>query len=326
MPTATALQAMARANFNLRIRKIVGELSPTGTSLSTNLSGCARNSDKKGRQFLDADWASAAAMGSQFNNLSWMIPLGVFSPSSILIPFTSILESIYKKGIDIWTSINPPPVTLPPQPIPQKNLTRTVLSQKNLDEDNPKDVLDVVRWETNEKKVESNITDVRGHIQAFGCLLTCYAMVLRDKGVEVNVTDLYKTNYYLKNKKKSTFDEDVKNSNDNHIVLFDLQADPNVVNEFDKKYQEILGNFSINTDSEKERGLTNAIEENGGTIIINVNKPNPKADGHWVVINKLEDGTYIVRDPLKGELTYKTFEDFKADYVLSGRYKYIKTV
>lgn len=43
-------------------------------------------------------------------------------------------------------------------------------------------------------KLQKIIT-VRDHIAAFGCLMTCFTMLLRDAGSPVKLTDLYRANY-----------------------------------------------------------------------------------------------------------------------------------
>jgi surface antigen len=76
-------------NFDTQIRRIVSEMSPTGTTLSSRFSFLNGRLSSKARQFLDADGASSAAMGLQFNNLSWMSPPNL-PRESRAIPISSL--------------------------------------------------------------------------------------------------------------------------------------------------------------------------------------------------------------------------------------------
>ena len=89
-------------HFDSKIRSIVGEMSPTGTALSGRFSFLNGQLTNKARQFLNADGASSAAMGSQFNNLSWMVPLGGSFLPTYTLPFISILSWVYQKGVDLF--------------------------------------------------------------------------------------------------------------------------------------------------------------------------------------------------------------------------------
>ena len=69
----------------------------------------------------------SAAMGSQFNNLSWMSTLGVLFPPLYLLPFLSILSRFFPKGVNIWTwahgnQINPSNLPSESRTIPKSSL------------------------------------------------------------------------------------------------------------------------------------------------------------------------------------------------------------
>lgn len=155
---------------------------------------------------------------------------------------------------------------------------------------------------------EAGIDTVREHIQAYGCLMTAFTMLLQGKGVNIQVTDLYKANYELRTGRK--FDEDAR---DGTIVVSDLYADANMVSRAASGYGVRGDTLVVNTDAEANRSLQSMLSNHGSVAIHMSGATN---DGHWVVIDGYNaDGTYKVRDPLTGVSSTATIG------VSSGQYR-----
>jgi hypothetical protein len=167
------------------------------------------------------------------------------------------------------------------------------LSQKNPQGDI---ILDFSRYEnpsgSGKREFEPGIVTVRDHIAMYGCLITDYAMLLKGKGFNTEVTDLYRA----KAEKEGSIDTENKS-----VVLFDLYTGPKVANDY-------LENEGINarvekgylagsTVSEKVESLKERVQTTG-PIILHV-KGDP-TDGHWIVVSHINvDGSVVVLDPLK---------------------------
>ena len=164
-----------------------------------------------------------------------------------------------------------------------------------------KEILDLERWRNNENKFEpagwipsKEITDVRSHIAAYGCLMTAYTMLLRNKGVDVDVADLYKANYEIET--GNSFDIDAE---DDVIVLKDLymRDQPKIINRVASDYTADYKNTPINNLEQSHESLRKSIDANK-EIILHVD--GLENDGHWIVVDAydLQKGSYTVRDPL----------------------------
>jgi len=199
----------------------------------------------------------------------------------------------------------------------------TFLSQTN--PCGPDSILDIKRG-PKENSWNGEITDIKSHIGAYGCLMTSLTMIMNDKGSKVNVTDLYIANYKIK--KGTELVKDAENSGDNHIELNDLNSGLSIVNEADENFVGDAGSFST------EAGLlgssiNSAIEEHGEEIVIETTRyateKNPESR-HWVVINKNDDGSYTIRDPMESEAkTYQSLDAIKKVYKsLTGRFRYVE--
>jgi len=163
-----------------------------------------------------------------------------------------------------------------------------------------------------DKKFENTwfgpIRTIQDHIKAFGCLLTCYTMLLRDLGHDVKVTDLYKANYNLKNEKpdpadpRSAFDQDAE---DGSITLANLYEEPGVVASVAPGCRVSSSTLAGADPGQVSEALRVKLQD-GQPVIVNV--ATGTSDGHWVIVDGVNaDGTFTVRDPMEGEVSSATF-------------------
>lgn len=163
-------------------------------------------------------------------------------------------------------------------------------------------VLGLQRREDGQGKIEEvqyaprKILTVRDHIHAFGCLMTCYTMMIQDRGADVDVVDLYKAKYGLDTGKP--FDETVHH--DDTVVMFDLNTPAGVVSpaaggQLKGESHDLAGA----TDAAKKEALAGFMNPQNGSVAVKV--VGYGTGDHWVVVDRQNaDGTYDVRDPMKG--------------------------
>jgi hypothetical protein len=157
-------------------------------------------------------------------------------------------------------------------------------------------ILNLKRKSEGDEKPET----VRDHIVRYGCLMTCYTMLLNDIGVSVDVTDLYKEKYKLANPTRD-FDRDAR---DGTIVLSDLFTPLSIIKNVanGKNQQGISGTSGSLSGSTSERridSLKKAIDQYGSVVVHVTGDPNY---GHWIVVDSYDEDKFSVRDPLKSDL------------------------
>jgi hypothetical protein len=134
------------------------------------------------------------------------------------------------------------------------------------------------------------ITDVRTHIQVYGCLITAYTMLLRDQGENVYVTDFYKAIY--RRVMGKDFDQEAQSGG---IVLPNMLSHVDDVQTVAPNYRGIPGTLTGTRDDEIRQSLQDELRAHG-PVVLHV------ANNHWIVVDRYnEDGTFNVRDPLHGE-------------------------
>ena len=94
--------------FGPKVREIANGASSQANQLSGLLSGLANWLSNKAMQFLNVDNASSVALGSQFNNLSWMSGLGGIFPPFLTASLLPFLGRYFPNGINIrnWLTGN----------------------------------------------------------------------------------------------------------------------------------------------------------------------------------------------------------------------------
>jgi hypothetical protein len=215
------------------------------------------------------------------------------------------IEAILGKGVNTDDEPQLPPVR------------RRHLQQNSPEGD--KDILKLKRVQKNGKP-ELDIVTVRDHIARFGCLMTSYTMLLQDRDIDVEVTDLYKAKYELANS-VTDFDTDAA---DGTISLDDLFTPPSVATNAAQtagasEYKAYEGNLSGTTDEERRESLQEQIDKYD-SVIVHVTGDD-RQHGHWIVVDGYNaDGSFNVRNPLKedsednvafgssGESDYKFFD------------------
>jgi len=163
-------------------------------------------------------------------------------------------------------------------------------------------------------------TTIREDIKKYGCLLTCYTMLLCNHGKDLLVTDLYKANYELKTGRD--FDLDVKN---NELQMDDMYTERGLV-------ESVAPDLKLEAKPPPpdNQPLEEVIQTSQLPIILHVRSTT--SDGHYIVVDGInDDGSFRVRDPLKrttvqnakidysGDATYSIKTDIKA-----GSIRYIE--
>jgi hypothetical protein len=192
------------------------------------------------------------------------------------------------------------------------------------------DILNLKRKETEEKyeKVDGKkLITVKDQIARFGCLMTCYTMLLNDLDVDVQVTDLYKQKYKREHP-DADFDQDAE---DGTIVLFDLDTPPDVAeNAADAAGKD---NISVeeptlegSTDDKKEKSLKEEIDEHGSVILHVTGEGTDREHGHWIVVDGYTDEGFSIRDPMADEeatgVTFKKEDTYQIHS--DGEYKVVE--
>jgi hypothetical protein len=169
------------------------------------------------------------------------------------------------------------------------------LSQINPEED---EFLYYTRYEnppgSGKPEFEGNIRTIKDHIAKYGCLMTSYTMLLRGKGYDTKVTDLYLT----KVNKQGQIGE-------KSVTLFDLYTGPETANDYLEKkgvnsrfVKEVLTGSDNN---EKIENLHQKVRE-VGPLILHVKGVD--SDGHWIVLSGSNDeDSLTILDSLKNEPT-----------------------
>ena len=158
-------------------------------------------------------------------------------------------------------------------------------------------------------------TTVKEDIKRYGCLITCYTMLLRDRGKNVSVTDLYKANYRLKTGKD--FDSDCK---EGRLQMDDMYAEAKLVQSLFEKGEVLEGDVKQEVKSVKfpssenpSQSVRDAIQASQLPIILHVSTTT--RDGHYIVVDGInDDGSFRVRDPLKGIVENATIGTKGASY------------
>jgi hypothetical protein len=199
--------------------------------------------------------------------------------------------------------------------LPWVNTQRSVLTQTNPQGDHLDTKITEYPNGTQEKLnyPPYTITNVYTHIQAYGCLLTAYTMLLRDRDVDVSVTDLYKQVY--KQTMHGDFDEDAKKGT---VVFNQLYANDSIVSSVSTDYSASTNNLTGDKTDDLKKSLDLTINENS-SIILHV--ASSSSDGHWIVVDHNSDGTLNVRDPLSGESNY-TSDKFFEKYTIAPDKEY----
>jgi len=164
------------------------------------------------------------------------------------------------------------------EPLLQANLQGDVF-ERQIKRANPKDENGNISYYT---------TTIGDDIAQYGCLITCFTMLLRDRGKDVSVDDLYIANYNLKG---GNFEEDVE------LNLLDMYAEPGLVELIAPDSKVEIVKFPPNQDP--GQSVVDAIQSQPLPVILHVD--SPKADGHYIIVDGINpDGTFRVRDPLEG--------------------------
>ena len=208
-------------------------------------------------------------------------------------------------------------------PLPEQT-EKHVFLQGNLDStvENDKDLLDKTRRydiQGNSKQVVEHayfkgrtqpILTVRDHIAAYGCLMTCFTMLLRDAGSKVRVTDLYRVNYSQQpdnRRANTTIDEDLASQDDSDamqrdIAVFDLELKANTVSLTTGKTYASKTAKSVFSTTDRV-AIEAKVKEllNDGPFIMQVSTGT--AYGHWIIVDASKGGNkFSIRDPLRGEV------------------------
>ncbi|MGE5403501.1 MAG: C39 family peptidase [Candidatus Saccharibacteria bacterium] len=184
---------------------------------------------------------------------------------------------------------------------------------------------------------------VAQQIVSVGCLMTCWTMLLRDKGEDVYVTDIYEANYNRQcnaNIKPGdlprSFGDAFRDVNgdgaiDNVLKKESMNLDSGAINDVAPEYKTENGSFALQgeTDEEKLQSLKEQLKtaiDDHGPVIVHV---NGKYDsGHWIVVDQYNetDGTFEVRDPATGQTTNADFDGVGNGARKAGKYKFYSKV
>ena len=248
-----------------------------------------------------------------------------------LLPFIPGIPRLVPKAPEIISptpampETKTPPQKTPPtispsiQPGPQRETQPpSSWNEPPLRQDNPTgdpDILKTERIEANGRHetnpfTKKSIKSVKDHINAYGCLLTAFTMLLNSHGYKVSMTDMYMELY--KKKTGKDFDKDAK---DGTITLGDLIWESGPITSItDGQFKE------VSAEIDKSAKSFDALIKENGPIAIEVLMGPSK---HWIVVDGYDakTGKFFIRDPLKGQVKGKIPGD---DYKPSGKAKYIK--
>jgi uncharacterized protein YukE len=259
--------------------------------------------------------------GSIPNNLNWLPFVEAIFPLGIL-PFLSIISNLFPKGINLLNPVhgNQPvlgssPTTTVNTQEPSSDQTPSQPSQSDnnaISQLNPSglgdpDILKLkINYSLNGKQLE---TTVLGDIETGGCLMTGYTMLLRDRGLNESVTDLYKANWEVSN--PNTWQNATKEG-----VLDDLNTYVQggmVSKASNGVYKNVPVTLSGTNDLEKYFSLNTQIEDHGPVILEVTGKGITQ---HWIVVDHPvanKNGYYQVRDPLSTSSSDETIKIGEGD-------------